>query len=239
MDRKKYTAFTLMEMLVVMGITIILGGMTFASFQGLQNTIKMNEYMLNLEQDIRGVQRASMLLERNPIENWLYGVGIDFTTMNPDGDYTTFKWCTPFENYGDITTTSKVPAFDSSGDPLDIESASLPSMEPESGLCGSSIGPDSELRRLYGYERTVSMPKSQVEFGTDARIVLFESVSGRAFFYDEEGNLLNYIVDDGQLKIKEAENIEDMIIIITPFGGTATRQLIINHLSGRVDNQVL
>jgi type II secretory pathway pseudopilin PulG len=228
-----------MEMLIVISILVILGGMTFASFYGLQNTIKMNEYMLNLEQDVRGVQRASMLLERNPIENWLYGVGIDFTSMNPDGDYTTFKWCTPFKNYGDITTTSKVPAFDSSAEPLDLGSASLPSMEPESGLCGSDIGPDSKLRRLYGYERTVSMPKSQVIFETDAKIVLFESVSGRAFFYDEGGNLLNYVIEEGQLKIRDAENIEDIIITIKPFGGTATRQLTINHLSGRVDSQVL
>jgi hypothetical protein len=83
------------------------------------------------------------------------------------------------------------------------------------------------------------MPKSQVIFETDAKIVLFESVSGRAFFYDEGGNLLNYVIEEGQLKIRDAENIEDIIITIKPFGGTATRQLTINHLSGRVDSQVL
>jgi type II secretory pathway pseudopilin PulG len=228
-----------MEMLIVISILVILGGMTFASFYGLQNTIKMNEYMLNLEQDVRGVQRASMLLERNPIENWLYGVGIDFTSMNPDGDYTTFKWCTPFGNYGDITTTSKVPAFDSSAEPLDLGSASLPITPPQGSICGSEVIDKNQLRRLYGYERTVSMPKSQVIFETDAKIVLFESVSGRAFFYDEGGNLLNYVIEEGQLKIRDAENIEDIIITIKPFGGTATRQLTINHLSGRVDSQVL
>jgi prepilin-type N-terminal cleavage/methylation domain-containing protein len=236
MEKNKYQAFTLLEMLVVMGIMVILGGMTFASFDGLQNTIKMNEYMLNLEQDIRGVQRASMLLERNPTENWLYGIGIDFADMNPDGNYTTFKWCTTDRDYGDITTTSKVPGYDPS---IGIDSASLPLPPGDiaTGTCGVDVASPSELRRLYGYETTLTMPKSNVTFGTNARFVVFESVSGRAFFYADDGRLLNYRVEEGRLLIND--NIEDLVITIDPFGGTSTRRLIIKHLSGRIDNEVV
>jgi type II secretory pathway pseudopilin PulG len=236
MKKNRYEAFTLLEMLIVMGIMIILGGMTFASFDGLQNTIKMNEYMLNLEQDIRGVQRASMLLERNPAENWLYGIGIDFTDMNPDGNYTTFKWCSIFGDYGDITTTTKVPGYDLNN----VGSTQLPLPEGDitGGTCDSDIVDASELRLLSGYGRTVTMPKATVTFETPARFVLFESVSGRAFFYNEDGELLNYVESDGKLRIVE-DDIDHLVITIDPFGGTATRQLTIKHLSGRIDNQVI
>ena len=66
---KKYIAYTLVEMLIVMSVVIIMMSMSFASFNGLQNTIKMNEYILTLEQNVRNVQRAAMLLERKSGEN--------------------------------------------------------------------------------------------------------------------------------------------------------------------------
>ncbi|HNR53455.1 MAG TPA: prepilin-type N-terminal cleavage/methylation domain-containing protein, partial [Candidatus Dojkabacteria bacterium] len=69
--KRRYPAYTLLELLLVLSIFSIIGGMTFASFDGLQNTVKMNEYMLNLEQDVRTIQRESMLLERTPGEDWL------------------------------------------------------------------------------------------------------------------------------------------------------------------------
>ena len=50
---KKYIAYTLVEMLIVMSVVIIMMSMSFASFNGLQNTIKMNEYILTLEQNVR------------------------------------------------------------------------------------------------------------------------------------------------------------------------------------------
>ncbi len=228
-------------MLVVLSIFIVLGGMTFSSFDGLQNTIKMNEYMLNLEQDIRGVQRASMLLERNSTENWLYGLGIDFSNMDEDGEYKIFKWCTPFNDYGDITTTSKVPAFN----PADktIASASLPIVQPEDGICGPEVVDKRELRNLYGYEKSVTMPKSRVTYEENgnpsrARYLLFESVSGRAFFYDQGGALLNYQMVDDNLIIMEADDIEDFAIRINPYGKGSTRTLVIKHLSGRIDSQI-
>ncbi len=244
--KKKYEAFTLLEMLLVLGIMIVLGGIGTSSFMGLHNSVKMNEYAMTLEQDIRRIQRASMLLERNPMENWLYGIGIDFSRMDTgEGDYRVFKWCTPFADYGDITTTSKVPAFDSSRDIHNLDDAKFPASSiPEGNLCDSDILPDdkTQLRILPGYERSITIPRSDITFDYDdgPRYVLFESVSGRAFFYDIDGNLLNYEIVNDKLVIKDAEEIKDLSFKITPIAkGPTPRRITIKHLSGRVLNDVV
>ncbi len=232
--QNKYTAFTLLEMLLVMGIMMILMGMTFTSFSGLQDTIKMNEYILNMEQDIRAVQRASMLLERNTEENWLYGLGIDFSQLSQDGKYTTFKWCTPYLDYGDETTRSKVPGY-KTGD-LTLDGAKLPVGNIESGLCTQT---DDTLKTLLGYTTELTIPKSTVKFNSRARYVVFESVTGRAFFYDFEGNLLNYSIIDGQVVIEDdPSQLEELNFTITSLGSAAPRTVRVHHLSGRIDTIV-
>lgn len=241
---RKYTAFTLMEMLIVLSIVMILGGIGISSFLGLNNTVKMNEYTMNLEQDIRRMQRASMLLERNPMENWLYGIGIDFRDMYPDGEYVPFKWCTPYSDYGHISTTSIVPAYEPE---LGLGGAKFPAGSEISGsLCESGIDNKNELRILSGFQPTLTIPKANIQFGRVLQegedeypapvIVLFESVSGRAFFYDEEGNLLNYERPDDRLVMVGPDEVEDLIIRIKPIGRGVTRQITITHLTGKVHN---
>jgi len=229
----KYTAFTLIEMLVVMGIMMILMGMTFTSFSGLQDTVKMNEYMLNMEQDIRSVQRASMLLQRNTEENWLYGLGIDFSKLEEDGKYIPFKWCTPFSDYGDASTRSKVPGY-KKGD-LNLSGAKLPVGNIESGLC-IGIEAEDRLKLLTGYTTDLTMPKSKVHFNSFVRYVVFESVTGRAFFYDFDGNLLNYSIVDGEVMIEDnPSSLEELDFTITSFGAAAPRTMRVHHLSGRIE----
>jgi type II secretory pathway pseudopilin PulG len=235
---KKYTAFTLLEMLLVLGIIMILAGMSFTSFYGLQDTVKMNEYVLNIEQDIRSVQRAAMLLERNPLENWLYGLGIDFSELEQDGKYTTFKWCTPFLDYGDPTTRMKVPAFEP-GD-LSLDSTKLPItsfLDLEIGLCDAS-STRYDLKLLSGYETSLTMPKATIQYHSNVRYVLFESVSGRAFFYDIDGNLLNYQYDTALSRLVIEDNpgdIQHLEVTISSIGPAKPRTIKINHLSGRID----
>ncbi len=229
----KYTAFTLIEMLVVMGIMMILMGMTFTSFSGLQDTVKMNEYMLNMEQDIRSVQRASMLLQRNTEENWLYGLGIDFSQLDPDGKYIPFKWCTPFSDYGDASTRGKVPGYREGDGTLD--GAKLPVGDIETGLC---IGTEAQgkLKLLTGYTTDLTMPKSTVQYNSNVRYVVFESVTGRAFFYDFEGNLLNYSMDGGQVVIEDdPSSVEELDFTIKSLGAAAPRTIRVHHLSGRIE----
>lgn len=242
--KRKYTAFTLLEMLIVISIIIVIGAIGMSSFLGLHNTVKMNEYMMNLEQDIRAIQRASLLLERNVDENWLYGIGIDFRNVDPDGNYIPFKWCTPDRDYGHISTTSIVPAYE----PGITGSEKFPHDSEISGtFCGADVGGKEQLRTLPGYERSLTIPKANIFFGPEEdqekegfnppKIVVFESVSGRAFFYSEDGKLLNYEEDeDGRLVMKEPDELQNLMITIEPIARGTPRQITIQHLSGRVHN---
>jgi hypothetical protein len=216
--------------------------MTFSSFDGLQNTIKMNEYMLNLEQDIRSVQRSAMLLQRDPNEKWIYGLGIDFSDMGEDGVYTVFKWCSPYNDYGDIATKSDLPAFNPAN-PLGLGNGELP--VPETGISiSNTCGPEvvdqiGDLRTQPGYDRTITLPKSQISFEDEnglptlARYVVFESVSGRAFLYKDDGNIINY-TPEGNL-LEDTDTIESFNLIITPLGKGSTRRLSVRPLSGKID----
>ena len=230
---KKYPAYTLLELLVVISIFIILGGMTFSSFGGLQNTIKMNEYMLNLEQDIRSVQRASMLLQRNPGEKWIYGLGIDFSDFAEGEVYKTFKWCSHFDDYGDIKTRSNIPAFNPNMQ-VELSNGYIPTTLGTSSVCDSNVleGPGS-LYVLAGYDRTITLPKSDITFSSDARYILFESVSGRAFFYDSEGALLNY--DPQGNILEDSSEIVSFDMTIDSKGKGSIRRISVRNLSGKID----
>lgn len=227
-----------MELLVVLTIFSILGAMSFSAFGNLQNTVKMNEYSLTLEQDIRSVQRAAMLLQRDPGEKWLYGLGIDFGDLesNDDGVYTVFKWCSPFSDYGDILTKSSLPAYTPTK-----TVGSVGAMNELNGYLtvtaiGTSCGSDasSSLSILPGYDKSTTTPKSTITItdieGKNPRFVVFESVSGRTFFYDEQGVLLNY-ASDGKL----VDDPSSFVITIVPESNVNTRIITIKNLSGKMN----
>lgn len=234
-----------MELLIVLGIFAILAGMTFSSFSGLQNTVKMNEYVLTLEQDIRSVQRAAMLLTRSSEEKWVYGLGIDFGSMGDDGKYTVFKWCSPFSDYGNIATRSALPAYDPNQDVGTVlvgNGGDLNAyMNVSGGISNSSICSlsafSSTLRTLGGYSQTSSTPKanisiSAIDTNSDVRYVVFESVSGRAFFYDSSGVLLNFDSEGNLIEEPEA-----FVITIEPLSNVNTRIISIGNLSGKISTQ--
>lgn len=199
--------------------------------------------MLSLEQDIRAVQRSAMLLERNTDEKWVYGLGIDFSQVNEDsGVYKMFKWCSPFEDYGDVTTKSGLPAYDpsenvgvllTSGSMAGESNATLPS---GGGILLQSTcnGAGSELRTLSGYDRSVRLPASDIVLG-DVQYILFESVSGRAFFYDLDGNILNY---HNEGVIVGPDSLVHFTMQITPHKGASGRTITVKHLSGKIDTQI-
>lgn len=225
-------------MLVVMSILIIFMGMSFSSFGGLQNTIKMNEYVLTLEQNVVNIQRAAMLLARGADENWIYGLGIDFSNVKTDGKYRAFKWCSPFEDYGDITTKSYIPGFNPSytiGTALGFgTNGYLPTVTSSTynySIC-NDVG-KSSLVGLSGYETSLTPPSGAINLhtynGKEIRYVLFESVSGRTFFYDSDGKVINYDLNGNPLP--DPINWE---VIINPTSGGNTKSIVIENLSGRV-----
>jgi len=225
-----------MELLIVLTIFSILGAMSFSAFGSLQNTVKMNEYVLTVEQDVRSVQRAAMLLQRDSGEKWLYGLGIDFGALetHDDGVYTVFKWCSPFNDYGDTLTKSSLPAYTPSkvlGVSIGNEFNGYLKVTTIRDSCGTDAS--SSLSILPGYDKSTTTPRSTIKItaidGKMPRFVIFESVSGRTFFYDTNGVLLNY-ASNGKLK----DDPKSFVITITPQSDIKTRVITIGNLSGKI-----
>ena len=188
---KKYTALTLLELIIVMVIIFILSIVSILTYRSLVDSFSINEVSLTIAQDIRKTQRAAMLLDRESDERWLHGIGIDFREINTEPSdplnkdigrkYTIFKWCSP-HNYYDENKT------DIAGE-LPDEGRSLP-WDDEVDSC-----PRGQVGNVYYPTRTISFAQyNNLEFELleNVAFILFESVSGKAFLYDLNGVLLNY-----------------------------------------------
>ena len=60
--------------------------------------------------------------------------------------------------------------------------------------------------------------------------ILFESVTGRAFFYDDSGYLLNFDYES----MKPLSEARPLTIRIKPPRGGNGKKIIISHISGRI-----
>jgi len=203
MSRKsaQYQGYTLAEVLVVLMIVIILGGVGAYSFSGLRDSVLVKQNIEEIKQDLQLVQQKAMLLEKRDGEGWIYGIGIDFTEIS-DGKYTFFKWCSPFAAYGDIRTRSEILAYDGE-QPIGVPTAHGPNAalplddwEPNS-LCNRNAGlPDSTissyLTPMQGIEEGKIHAGFNITLIEDASYVVFETVTGRVFLYDENGLPVSY-----------------------------------------------
>ena len=260
MIKKSYSAFTLVEMLVVMGILVILGALSFTTYQDMQGTIRLNEYTNTLEENIRRAQRDAMLLKRETGEGWIYGIGITFVPKgglavlgdSDTGVYRVFKWCANVADYGEPETISAVPGYKES----ELLLPELPrlSRELESGQCPTYGSHPGSIKSLPGYDVGLTPPKgSLIEFkrvpeaegqenSSPAETILFESVTGKAFFYDRDGKIINYSVErkDGKNVIIPASNPVSLAIEIERPGSTKVgKRVIIQHSSGKITVEAL
>jgi len=206
---KRLRAYTLLEVLVVMSIMIILLGLAFSSYASFTEATKFNQDVANLQSDIVILQRAAMLLERDPDEYWIYGLGIDFSGVeNGNGEYTFFKWCSEFTDFGDEKTKGEYPYYIDSEDPFDGQ---IP-LNISGTTC--DIAKADELANLTKYGKGNLNLKERVSINSDIQFLLFESVSGRAFLYTNEGmrvdptvNLeINFEKNFGQEKTLTVQN---------------------------------
>ncbi len=207
---RKLRAFTLLEVLVVMSIMIILLSVAFYSYTSFAEVTKFNQDVANLQHDILILQRASMLLERDPEENWVYGLGVDFSGIQSgNGEYTFFKWCSEFAEFGAAKTKSEYPAYDEE-DPT--ATGNLPGADIRNTSCE---GDEEYLANLNRYGKGILNLKERVDIPGSINYIVFESVSGRAFLYDTEFNRVDSNVDlemvfhknFGQQKILTVENL--------------------------------
>lgn len=235
---KKYSSYTLMEMLVVMAIFIILALIGFASFRGLKETIALNEQTLNLSQDIRMVQRAAMFLERNANERWIYGIGIDFSDLGSEKTYRLFKWCSQYDSFGSARTRSELPNYDEAFAVGGVNGNLPNSLNYVYKDCEIGVA-DSELvlftgETAYELEKNfvITFPASNNGIGDVGGIpmyLLFEAVSGRAFFYDDQGMIVNY-TSEGEI----ISNPIDLVFEVFSPNTRVKKTITIDNVSGKL-----
>ncbi len=178
---RKIKGYTLTEVMLVMIIMIMVLALGLSAYTQFAETTRFNQDVATLQNDILILQRAAMLFEREPGENWVYGIGIDlqdvgrFDETHFGGDeYAFFKWVSEFSDYGDPKTTAEYPA---DGD-------TIPRFNDDR--------PD-RLYKLSGYGNghlTLGIDRITKAGSTNAQIrfILFEAVTGRTFFYNESLN---------------------------------------------------
>lgn len=239
---KKYKGFTLMEMIIVIVIFMILFVMSIAAFSGLRATIALNEGIKNLEQDVRNAQRSALLLTRGKDERWMYGVGIDFSTFPETGEYRVFKWCSPFDDYGNILTESDFPNYNPNSPLGTATNGNLPvgpyitdcsrNAASFSNASGSLIESSGTGVVPIEYPIMIGVNKPlQAQGGAPAfpAYVLFESTTGRAFFYDKNGRILNYD-QSGNLR----SDAFDFEVVLATVDRDHNRKLVIHNASGKI-----
>ncbi len=232
---RKYSALTLMELIIVMVIMFILFLISVVSYRSLVDSFSINEVSLTIAQDIRGVQRAAMLLDREGDERWLHGIGIDFTDIE-DREYHIFKWCSRFDYYDERegVLTGEIPNLAFGGDPVNacLSSATRDSCPRE----------DDNIDAIYVTETKSFAQYDNLDFeivGSSilpegVRYILFESVSGKAFFYDDSGCLLNYSVLAGELSLNPTVKLFRLKLEPIRGVGLADRKIVVTPVSGIV-----
>lgn len=122
---KRLVGYTLLELLVVITLFIILGAIGIGGYLGTRETMIARETVETIKQDIRSARLKAMLLKKEDESNWIYGIGIDFGSLSSvGGSGPFFKWCSPFEDFGNEVTKSEILGWDANskiGDPIKVD----------------------------------------------------------------------------------------------------------------------
>ncbi len=313
---QKYKAFTFLELIIVMTIMLILATISVTAYRSLVDSFSINEVTLSVAQDMRAIQRSSMLLDRDEEERWLHGIGIDFSNIENDGEYRVFKWCSEFEFFDSKETklNSELPAFEA-GIPATLTDSPIVDscrrrnaysvLSCEQGVldeysdswaeecnnlresCIANIDCEGEPPECYDDEvencndsypsncsldilnpdladdlradrdndlslcldepidaRVITKTKRfpdydnlDFELNGDVVYIIFESVSGKAFFYDEFGEILNYTFSGGNIVFNDRPDIRRFRLDISPWRPTSelpARTIVASPVSGRI-----
>lgn len=234
---RKYTAYTLIEALIVLAIFSIIAAIGFSSFYGLRDSIIMNEQMLNIAQEFRYAQRAALFLERGTNERWIYGVGVDLSNASERREYSVFKWCSQFDEYGNPKTRAQFPNFDPAF-AVSSQNGNFPTTNYVYKSCEMGVAV-SELVGAAGHGNQTFDANFEVSFPSDNNAVgdvggipvyvLYESVSGRAFLYDSSGNIVNFDSNG-----KMVANPIGLILEVKSNRTKTTKVIKVDNISGKV-----
>lgn len=217
---KYYKGFSLVEMLLVIGIFIILSVIGFNGFLSIRESFIARENVELIIQDIESTKLKAMNMEGGRDATWIYGFGIDLTQahlLNQTGDYEFFKWCSPvvdygvnFLTYGDVTQNilpnlaSPSPIFDNliSNYPLcdanaNYHNGRIPTKYYNGGNCVTNrtcLLNVNEISTLIDREAD-QMEVLNITPTVFPAYLFFESLTGRAIIYNNGGEALGYHLD--------------------------------------------
>jgi len=274
---KSFLGYTLLELLLVMGIFVILGAMGVGGFLGTRETMIARETVENVKQDIQSARLKAMLLKKGDESNWIYGIGIDFNKYINPGDSKTvfFKWCSPFEDFGNDITKSEILNWDSAydigydgivnPDPQYPEPNPGLTLEPDPDLIidpqpipdvlgvadtgaangylplqavSSCVNGKTSLIYTTGDMISSILPEPEnTSIISNARYLVFEAVTGRAFLYNSEGKPLNYSLD-GEYIGTNLNDLEELDIVLNRRYSTKFDVITVYPLSGTVIHYV-
>lgn len=237
---KSYKAVTLLELLIVMAVMFILSLISVIAYRSLVDSFSINEVSLTIAQDIRATQRASMLLDREADERWLHGIGIDFRNIE-EREYDIFKWCSEFDYYDETKPSliGEVPNLPLGEDPSISDSSRL-NYENRVNSCSRNAEVDEKENAYYAIETKTFFAYNNLEFlnRSDVAFILFESVSGKAFFYDVDGFLLNYSFLADELLLNDVLELFQLRLEPMRAVGLSRRTIVVAPVSGIANLEV-
>lgn len=195
------SGYSIVEMLVVMAILTVLMSLAWAGFYGMRTSMLVIQNMETLRADIVNAQRSAMLLDRSSGEMWIYGIGVDMSSLDDGSNtYTVFKWCSPDPTYQNFDDGANIPGnrLDScTGDGY----APIPGKEDVTFI-GGSLDAEFYAENLAGEYEKID-------------IILFEAVRGTVHFYRKDTNGLGVPITDGDWASVNLykKTIDDRIVI--------------------------
>ena len=237
---KTIPAFSLIEMLIVMTVIILLLSMSIIGIRSTRSTIDMTETYASVVSDIRNARTSALLLQRDSEDRWIYGIGIDFGDI-ANNRLNTFKWCAPFFEYGQGYSDSALPNFDpdQAGGTPGLGDLKIPTAYTADGCRRTGCDPDNptlacntitKLGGVFGEDEFKNTNVSvNLTGGGNVRFALFEALSGRVFFYDQSGHLINFDSTGAIVPLNQEKDLELTFIKST---GSGNKKLILHHISG-------
>lgn len=229
---KYFKGFTLIEVLLVMGIFIILTVVGLNGFLSIRETFIARENVELIIQDIESTKLKAMNMESGKDATWVYGFGLDFTDANElsdRGDYKFFKWCSPIEEYGETfiyggniyaPTKNVLPnyfseayakPFNNPADPfinfpvcnelhnyINGRIAICTPLLSDCAVGTTGIAKTNEVSTLLdrGENQLEVLGNNNVAGPTSyPNYIFFESLTGRAIIYNQDGNPQSYDFD--------------------------------------------
>lgn len=262
--KRVYRAFTLIEVLTVLGILIIITAVGINGFLTIRETFIAKENVELIIQDIKSAKLKAMNMSKGEESNWIYGFGIDFRDFMDNEDYHFFKWCAPVSEFGELyshnetdydLTKGVIPSFytgfelsalvnPTPPNLCNVEqywngniSASCYNQECEAGKTGIVQLEGISTSLIDRSSLEVSILSNILGQTFSPAILFFESLTGRAILYASDQRVLNYMQEDEGLSYN-SDNFYPIDIVIKRKRSNKFDLISVYPLSGEVIHHV-